>query len=111
MAKSDDLLARIEALNRTPLQHRPAEGELAEVRRKLHKQRAPRPAKSAPPPSPLPAAPAPGAIEHRQLPRTVARIEQTLSREPVSLAEALPGAIAPSPCGRQAWLLERRAEG
>ncbi|MCJ7821972.1 MAG: ribonuclease H-like domain-containing protein [Armatimonadetes bacterium] len=99
MAKSDDLMSRLEAMNRGPLRNRPQpESELAEVRRKLQKQR--RDARK----------PAEGEVRFRRdLPYSAPKPEprRAPTGPPVDLAQAVPGVEVTSPCGGRAFLIER----
>jgi uncharacterized protein YprB with RNaseH-like and TPR domain len=102
MAKGDDYLRRIEALNQQPLRNRPErKSDVEGVRRKLRKQAAPRrPAETAPP-----------VVRQKLPPPAPARPRRPAFGAPVALAEAVPGSAVPSPGGGQALLVARSAAG
>lgn len=113
MAKSDDLLKRIEALNGRPLQNKPDSGsDMEEVRRKIRQLKARQKAQETDPPSPQP----PNAPPHRpivstrdvQLPERRPYESPTDSAAHVVLAEAVLGREIDAPHGGKAYLIEER---
>jgi hypothetical protein len=99
VAKSDDLMSRLEAMNRGPLRNRPQpETEVAEVRRKLQKLRADA------------RKPAAGEVRFRRdLPYSAPSPEppRAPTGPPVDLVQAVQGVEVTSPCGGRAFVIER----